>query len=189
MTEHRSSADRSRRVIVLPGLRYTPARPLLHFARSVAMAYGWSVHEVWWDPPSATVDWAAWVGAAARETIVEQRADRMVMVGKSLGTHAIPVAAELELEGIWLTPLFDDAAIEDAITKLPAHSLLIGGTSDETWDGAAARATGLPVHEVPDGDHVLEIAGDPVRSADALRSIVVAMDRFFGALEADPADA
>lgn len=50
MTEHRFEGDPSRVVIVLPGVRYTPARPLLHYARSVALAHGWTVQEVWWEP-------------------------------------------------------------------------------------------------------------------------------------------
>jgi hypothetical protein len=38
--------------------------------------------------------------------------------------------------------------------------LLIGGTSDPYWDGAAAAATGAAVLEVPGADHSLERPGD-----------------------------
>jgi hypothetical protein len=182
MSEHRFEADPSHVVIVLPGLRYTPAHPLLHYARLVASSHRWTVQELWWDAPSGEVDWLAWVGAAAREAIAAEPAGRVAIVAKSLGTLAIPVAAEQSIPGVWLTPLLGRPEVRAAMRQLPAPTLLVGGAADETWDREAARASGLQLHEVPDGDHVLEITGDPVRSVDALRSVVVAMDRFFNSL-------
>jgi hypothetical protein len=84
--------------------------------------------------------------------------------------------------GIWLTPLVGVTEVATALPRLPQNSLLIGGTADRSWDGEVARKSGLPIHEVPDGDHVLRIADDPIRSVDALRSVVVAMDQFFVSL-------
>lgn len=182
MSDHRFEADPSRVVIVLPGIRYTPAHPLLHYARLVALSRRWTVQELWWDPPSGEIDWLAWVGAAARDAIAAEAAGRIAIVGKSLGTLAIPVAAEQSIPGVWLTPLLGRPEVRAAIRQLPPTTLLVGGTADETWDGEAARASGSRMHEVPDGDHVLEIAGDPVRSVDALRSVVVALDQFFNSL-------
>ncbi|MFE7590348.1 hypothetical protein ACFU6K_13180 [Kitasatospora sp. NPDC057512] len=37
--------------LVIPGVGYTPARPLLHFARSVLLRRGWTVQELWWQLP------------------------------------------------------------------------------------------------------------------------------------------
>ena len=184
MSEHRFEADPSRVVIVLPGIRYTPAHPLLHYARLVALSHRWTVQEVWWDAPSGEVDWLAWVGAAARDAIAAEPGRRVAYVAKSLGTLAIPVAAEQSIPGLWLTPLLGRPEVRAAMRQLPPSTLLVGGTADETWDEEAARASGLQVHEVPQGDHVLEIAGNPLRSVDALRSVVVAMDQFFTSLGA-----
>jgi hypothetical protein len=186
MREHRFEADPSRVVIVLPGIRYTPAHPLLHYARLVALSHQWTVQEIWWDAPGGEVDWVAWVGAAARDAIAAEAGRRVAIVGKSLGTLAIPVAAEQSIPGVWLTPLLGRVEVRAAVRKLPAATLLIGGTTDDTWDSDVARASGLGVHTVTDGDHVLEIAGDPVRSVDALRTVVVAMDQFFSSLGSSP---
>jgi hypothetical protein len=183
MSEHRFEADPSRVVIVLPGIRYTPAHPLLHYARLVALSHRWTVQEVWWDAPSGDVDWLAWVGAAAHEAIAAEPGRRVAIVGKSLGTLAIPVAAERSIPGVWLTPLLGRPEVAAATRRLPVPSLLVGGTADETWKPEAARASGSRIHEVSDGDHVLEVAADPVRSVDALRSVVVAMDQFFDSLD------
>ncbi|MEQ7010863.1 hypothetical protein ABN028_32245 [Actinopolymorpha sp. B17G11] len=57
----RSAGDPRRIAIILPGGGYTPAGPLLHFARAVLVRHGWTVQELWWD----TQAWpGAWVERA-----------------------------------------------------------------------------------------------------------------------------
>jgi hypothetical protein len=47
-----------------------------------------------------------------------------------------------------------------------------------------ARSLGRPFCEAPGADHGLEIPGDPVRSADVLRRVTLAMDTFVRGLAA-----
>jgi pimeloyl-ACP methyl ester carboxylesterase len=67
------------------------------------------------------------------------------------------------------------------LRRATAPFLLVGATGDRSWDPAVARSLGRPVHEVEGADHGLEV-GDPVRSAEILRDVTVAMDRFVSSL-------
>ena len=174
-----------RRAIVLPGAGYTPARPLLHFTRAVLESHGWTVVEASWptgDPEEGDPDDMV-TGVASR--LVDDAGDRrLLMVGKSLGSLAIPIAASRDISGIWITPLLRRPALAEALDRLPTSTLLIGSTADETWDGDAARRSGHDVMELTDANHGLELGGDPLGSIDALRTVIEAVDRFVTRLDA-----
>ncbi|HEY6737831.1 MAG TPA: hypothetical protein VI076_03205, partial [Actinopolymorphaceae bacterium] len=56
----RHDGDPERVAIVLPGRGYTPAGPLLHYARAVLVHHGWTVQEIWWPElpdPESTPRW------------------------------------------------------------------------------------------------------------------------------------
>jgi hypothetical protein len=106
---------------------------------------------------------------------VDGRPGGLILLAKSVGSHAIPWAAERGVRGIWLTPMLQVPAIRDALPLLPQGSLLAGGTADSTWDGDVAAASGLPVLQIEGGDHTLEIPGDVHRSIAALGRVVTAI--------------
>jgi hypothetical protein len=109
------------------------------------------------------------------------------MVGKSLGSLAMPLVASRGLSGIWITPLLRRPAVAAALDRLSAPTLLIGSTADETWDGDAARRSGHQVMELTDANHGLELGGDPLGSIDVLRRVIEAVDRFVAGIDAaDP---
>jgi hypothetical protein len=172
---------------LLPGGGYTPAAPLLHYARAVLRKHGWTVVEVWWDPPLGNLweDFDAvmdWVDAQAREAFAGDAAERKLLVGKSLGSCGTRLAAERQLPAVWLTPILTHQRIVDAIAGTAAPTLLVGGTGDQLWNSAAAKRSGHQVLEVPDADHGMELANDPVGSVEVLRQVTAELDRFVGAL-------
>ncbi|MGH3421324.1 MAG: hypothetical protein ACRDOD_17260, partial [Streptosporangiaceae bacterium] len=193
----------------------SPSHPLLEFGRQSLLQHGWTVQQVWWDAPRGRSDHQIieWVGEQARAAVdAERRADvpaeRILLMGKSLGTLASPVAAGLPCPAVWFTPLCDVAAclagIGDA-ADAGADQLLVGGLADSSWNAQLARALGAdrPVSEVPrtsgdqpqtrtrgvvevvdfaDATHLLHVPGDAVRSAEIQYDITRAVDRFLSRL-------
>ncbi|MHA6617645.1 hypothetical protein [Pseudonocardia sp. DLS-67] len=173
--------------IVLPGRGYGPHAPLLYYARLLLRGRGWTVRTVDWEktPGLDLADHAA-VAAFAGEVLATVDPLRDLVVGKSLGSLALPAAAERGLPGIWLTPLLGVEDVRRAAARAAASALLIGGTADPYWDGAAAAATGAAVFEVPGADHSLERAGDLTGTLDVLAGVLARMDAHLTALAARP---
>ena len=109
--------------VLVPGRGYPPMAPLLFFAGFTLVEHGWRVEHHWWDPPAyesdeQTITWVRSEVAGALPT-----SGRVMVVGKSLGTWATPLAAERELPAIWLTPILDDPALVRPIAANPAPQL------------------------------------------------------------------
>jgi hypothetical protein len=176
----------ARRAILLPGAGYTIAHPLLHFTRGVLEAHGWIVEAASWLPDDvAHRDPVEMVTEVATRLIDAQEPRRALLVGKSIGSFAIPLAADRGLSGIWLTPLLRQPPVADGLGRLPAPTILIGSRADESWDSDVARRSGHEIVELTDAHHGLELPGDPVGSVDALRTVIEAVDRFVGSLARD----
>ncbi|GAA2386723.1 hypothetical protein Cme02nite_67890 [Catellatospora methionotrophica] len=180
----RHHGDPDRVAIILPGGGYTPARPLLHLARVVLAHHGWSVQELWWTPPDTgdLDERATWVVGQAVAAVEAESAKRVMLVGKSLGSLAAPVAAERGLPAIWFTPLLFHPTVVDALGATEAPTQLIGGGGDHSWDPRLADDLGLPCLELPGADHALENADDPVRSAENLVRVTRCLHGFVGGL-------
>ena len=181
----RREADPDRVAVVLPGSGYSPAHPLLYYAGAILAHQGWSVQEVWWQTPEfASADAAAqWVHQHAAAALDAEHATRLMLIGKSLGSLAAPVAAERELPAVWLTPLLTNSAVVDALAATRAPTLLIGGAADRLWDSAAAAGLPHPSLEIPGADHSLE-TGDPLTSINVLKQVTARIADFAAALEA-----
>jgi hypothetical protein len=172
-------------MLVLPGVGYGPASPLLEYARQAGLAAGWTVQQVFWDVPDDLSDPVAWVRDQAESALAGEPSDVPVMVvAKSLGTFATGYAAARSLPAIWLTPLLGRPEVVEGIRANPARQLLVGGTGDDRWDarvGASlAVADGVDVLQVDGADHAMLVEGDPVRSAEILVEVTRAMVRFLG---------
>ncbi|MFG1705131.1 alpha/beta hydrolase [Nonomuraea sp. M3C6] len=179
----RFEGDPDRVAVLLPGGGYMPARPLLHYARAVLKQHGWSVQEIWWEPPTTPgiEDRAEWVLDQARRALDAEKAQQLLLVGKSLGTFAAPLAAERGLPAIWLTPLLTMETVVEGLRRSEAPTLLVGGTADRLWDSETARTLDHPYVEIPGADHGLE-TGDPVESVEMLKEVTTAMSRFVAGL-------
>lgn len=172
--------------VIAPGRAYSPAAPLLEFARQGLIQHGFTVQQIWWDTTARSQgdDPERWVRRHVEEALAREGADHVVIVGKSLGTHAASYAAERGLDAIWLTPLLVDPALAEAIAANAGRQLLVGGLADELWDAAVAREladAGCDVLEVADADHGMGTA-DAVRSAEIHLEVARAVDRFLGGL-------
>ncbi|NUT40262.1 MAG: alpha/beta hydrolase [Thermoactinospora sp.] len=180
----RIAGDPSRVALLLPGRGYTVARPLLHYARKVLLAHDWTVQEIWWEVPDdlAGDDSAAWVDGQTRQALDREDAASVLLVGKSLGTLAAPLAVERRLPAIWLTPLLHLDGMERTLGLATAPTLLIGGTRDVSWPPGAAQRTGQEYLELPGADHALELMGDPMGSVENLARATAAMTAFVAGL-------
>jgi hypothetical protein len=163
-----------RPALLLPGRGYGPQLPLLYFARRCLTDIGRQVRALEWPEGELGPDCVVRV---LREAVDEMPGDLsdLVLLAKSLGTHAIPWAAEHGVPGIWLTPMLQVPAVRAALPALPPGSLLVGGTADPSWDGEIAAASGLPVLQLEGADHCLEIPGDVHRSVATLARVVAAV--------------
>lgn len=172
---------------LLPGRGYGPQAPLLYYTRMLLQGRGWTVRTVHWEQVAGLdpADPVA-VAAVAEELLDGADPARDLVVGKSLGSLALPAAAERGLPGIWLTPLLGVEAVRRAAARAPEATLLIGGTADPYWDGAAAAATGAAVHEVPGADHSLELPGDLTGTLDVLADVLSRVEAHLAELAGRP---
>lgn len=172
--------------LVIPGRAYPPSAPLTFFAGLVLLQHGWSVRQVWWDPPEHESEdrTTAWVREEVERALPRSR--RVLLVAKSLGTYAAPLAAERRYDAVWLTPVLRVRSLADAIAANPARQLLVGGTADHVaWDADVARQLaghGCDVLEVPGADHAMTIPGDAVAGAAVHVEVVRALDAFIARL-------
>lgn len=169
--------------VILPGANYTPNHPLLYYSRQVLLAHGWSVEEVWWSSDDLEefqrLGWAATGVIQTAKAALDKVADRNpLVIGKSLGTLALPLVSKRGWPAIWLTPLLTRPELVDALESTTGKTLLVGGTADDYWDGTLARSSGHQVLEMQGAHHGLEIAGDPSASVRLLGELVAAMEIF-----------
>jgi hypothetical protein len=172
--------DPSRRAVILPGIRYFSQAPLLWFAREAAQAREWAVVEVDERAP-ADEEPFGWMRAQAKRALeVAAGAEQVVVIGKSLGSSAVPLVTG---PAIWLTPLLDRDEIVAALESATAPTLLVGSPADPTWgDGRVPDNPSLDVLELDGLDHSLQVSGDPLASLDVLRRVTERVDAFLGAL-------
>ncbi|MGH3363003.1 MAG: hypothetical protein ACRDOM_11145 [Nocardioides sp.] len=165
--------------IIGPGRAYSPANPLLEFARLALLQHGWTVQQLWWDEPEDIApDWPA---EQVRAAVEAESCEQVLVVGKSLGTRASPYAARRGLPAIWLTPLLVDAECVAGIRDNPAPQLLVGGLDDQFWDTDVAAGLAGPdreVVEIPGADHAMCVPGDAIRSAEIHVEVSRAIDTF-----------
>lgn len=164
-----------RHAVLLPGLGYPVSAPLLWYAGTVLSFRGWSVHLVSW-PENISRNGVVPVATEILEDL--HGASQILMVGKSLGSLAMPLAVERGLPGVWLTPLLREPWIADTARRVGHDHLLIGGTSDPVWDSTVATAGEARVLAVPEADHALQIDGDLDATMAAVTSMAQTVDEF-----------
>ncbi|MFI2648713.1 MULTISPECIES: alpha/beta hydrolase [Micromonospora] len=165
-----------RRAVLVPGQGYDTRAPLFAYLGEALRRLGFDVHEIVWRTPAGfRLDQAPeWV--AEQVTPVLDGVD--LLVGKSLGTFATPLAAARGLPAVWLTPLLDNPDVVEGLGRATAPRLLIGGTADPSWQGDTARRLSPHVLEVPDADHSMLVPGPLARSAEALGRVCTAVEDF-----------
>ncbi|SCL23210.1 Alpha/beta hydrolase family [Micromonospora nigra] len=168
-----------RRAVLIPGQGYDTRYPLFLYAGEALRRAGFALHAVTWQvPDDLDLETAGrWVNEQVAPTL-NDRTD--LLVGKSLGTLAVELAADRGLAAVWLTPLLHRPDVVAALRRTRAPFVLVGGTADRTWDGAVARRLTPYVLEIPEADHALMVPGPLARSAAALGEVCTAVERFVG---------
>lgn len=192
----RQQRETSHLGIVLPGLRYSVDRPVLHFAGEELLSRGADllrVEYVYYQtdfqirPQGEQTRWLSTDVRAACEAGLAQRTYRQItLVGKSLGTlamgHVLENAPFRDSRCIWLTPLLTVEWLRARIKQTQPLSLFVLGTADRFYDPAylaeAEKATQGKSVVIEGADHSLEIPGSIAQSLDALGRIVGAIDTF-----------
>ncbi|GAB3164695.1 hypothetical protein GCM10027059_21220 [Myceligenerans halotolerans] len=178
---HRTAGDPGRVVTVLPGSDYTATAPLLYHSRAALRELGWTVRVAEWSGEPGLAAARAAVSALLEGPDAPGDGATHLVIGKSLGTLAIPAAARLGLPGIWLTPLLtsDDAAdVREAVTGLEADHLLVGGSADPAWDHDLVSGLRADFVEVPGGDHRLEIPDDWRKNLETVEDVTAEIEHF-----------
>jgi len=170
--------------VLLPGRRYGPDGPLLFFATQVALAHGWAVRQVWWDPEATDAvhdaEERAWVQAQLAAACEDLTGPKLV-VAKSLGTLAAPTVTAAGWPAVWLTPVLDDETVAEAVSTATTPQISVIGEQDPflqpgTWDRVRGTRLLLP------GDHILVTPGEPLTTARTHTRVVEALDAWFAAL-------
>ncbi|TQS46068.1 alpha/beta hydrolase [Cryptosporangium phraense] len=170
--------------VVIPGRLFGPGAPTLMYAGDVAARRGATVHRHSWagsPPVSLGAERVEWVRGEVAG-LLDSVDGTPLLIGKSLGSLAAPLAAERGLPAVWLTPLLTEPWAVSALAAATAPFLLIGGTGDRVWDGPAARRLTPHVLEIPDADHGLYVPGPLTASVEVLARIVVAVETFLDAI-------
>jgi hypothetical protein len=180
--------DERRDVVVAPGGGWGPSAGFVLYAGEVPARRGGQVHRHWWKRPKpdfapASMDWVC-------EEIGEVLGavdNPALLIGKSLGTLAAPLAARDALPAVWLTPLLDTPWAVSPLRAASAPFLLVGGTADRFWDGTLARQLTPHVLEVEGADHGMLLPGPVSRSVPVLDRVIAAIDEFLDSIGWPPA--
>lgn len=188
----------ARRMLVIPGVRYSCDRPLLNWISAIGHQHGWWVQQAQWDLSAQTNQDA--VIARALELLDQDApdADQTMVVAKSMGSRAASAASANGWCGIWLTPLLDVEEVRAALVEYHGPALIAGGGADPHWTAGhgAPRARigrkgdcdgeldelGVSWVDVADANHSLEVPGDWRASLAVQRSLFELADGFIDLL-------
>lgn len=159
--------------LVLPGRGYDADQPVLRVVRDELVAAGHQVLSLFWDgdPPTAEQ-----TPELVRAVLHDLRPG--FLVAKSLTTLGLPVAADCDLPGIWLTPLLDVPEVGLAAARAHTRTLLVGGTADPSWNRTLAHESDREVLEFLGADHSLQLTDDPAATAQALERLRASVREF-----------
>ncbi len=170
-----------RAAVLAPG-GSTADFPLLMYSGLAVRRRGGHVHRIAWNAP---VDWpnrhsfvATRVAAALDEVASAAGVSSPVLIAKSLGTLAAPLAADRGLAAVWFTPLLTEEPTVAGLRRASAPFLLVGGTADSWWDGAVARSVTPHVVEVEGADHSMVVPGPLSASAAVLGQVMDVVESF-----------
>ena len=181
--------------VLLPGFGYTLDMPPFYYAEHLLLERGWDVLRVEYAynkhpefqtrPKPEREQWLlADTTAAWRAALGQRTYERVVLIGKSLGTlamgHLLTMADPPPNAGaVWLTPLLGERRLRQQIRQYGGPSLFVIGTADPHFDPVVLEqvqvATTGEAVIVRNADHGMDIPGDPIASVRALERVVEAL--------------
>lgn len=188
--------------LVLPGMGYTAAMPLLFYPTNLLLALGADVLQVQYDldrepayQQAAAQERRRWLSEDATAAYAIGRAQRayrrLTLIGKSIGTLAmtdlLPQTPAAGTHCVWLTPLLTTPELRAAIAAHPRPSLYAIGTADPYYQPALLDelrlATNGEALVFEGADHGLMLSGD-IEGAIAIMGRLIAALRSFLATSA-----
>jgi pimeloyl-ACP methyl ester carboxylesterase len=170
--------------VVAPGGGFGPAAGMLLYAAAVPERRGATVHRHSWSeprPPAFEPPIESWVRGELTP-LFDRVGGTPLVIGKSLGSYAAGVAADRALPAVWLTPILTAPWVPAALRRATAPFLLIGGTADQYWDGAAAARLTPHVLQVEEANHGMFLPGPVAASIDVLARMLAAIEEFLDTL-------
>jgi predicted alpha/beta-hydrolase family hydrolase len=180
--------------VLFPGMNYSCDMPLLFYPLKLLLSRGADVLQVRADytgPGYQSLPQAergAWLAADAQAAVDAARQqgkyDKLVLVGKSIGTIALASLTPHQPQAIsiWLTPLLHHPQVIEAAEHNRGAALFVAGTADDLFDAAELKriqaATQAEALLIEGGDHSLEIKADFFASLQALEQTLRAMAGF-----------
>ena len=146
--------------LLLPGAGYTVHGPLLYWPILAMTQAGWDVWSIDWHADVnglAPRDAGQFVEDAVSQALHEMPDAPTAVVGKSLGTYALPYFLDWEIQAAWITPILSDARIADAARRASDRHLFVGGTADPTWRPEEISNSHAAAIVVEEGNHSLEV--------------------------------
>jgi hypothetical protein len=172
--------------VIFPGAGYTTMGPMLYYIGQTLVERGDDVLLVEYKSalsadPSRVGEIAV---AAITEGLRQGSYERIILVGKSLGTRALAHLSRTKnswngddkpIRSIWLTPLLGDPALVSEIGKLGDAQFLATGTEDHPHYQANALSglsESVETFVIPGADHGLDIPGDVLASIRTMEELV-----------------
>ncbi|HEX6800636.1 MAG TPA: hypothetical protein VF116_23185 [Ktedonobacterales bacterium] len=183
--------------LVLPGMGYTAAMPLLFYPTNLLLDLGADVLLVNYDldrepayQRATSQERRRWLAADTTAAYAAGQAQsvyrRLTLVGKSICTLAmtdlLPQASAQCTQCVSLTPLLTNTELRAAIIQHPLPSLFAIGTADPFYDPALLdelrRATGGEALVFEGADHGLMLGGDVEGAIAIMGRLIAALRRF-----------
>ena len=198
-TFFRQDSDTAHLALILPGLNYTCDMPLLYFATQVMLEAGADVVQVKYDyirtrSVSAAFALTERFGKLKEDVIsvaqiaLQQRSYKhLTVIGKSLGTLAIPHLLEADLSlrpqtCVYLTPILNELVPKRDLIQTCPRNLFVIGTSDRYYDPGSISHMISPQADnfmIIDGvNHSLEYPEDSLHSLEVLDKVIRGMQNF-----------
>lgn len=179
-------------VVFFPGVAYGFKHPLLYYADLLYEAKGYerkymSYQDICMDIKLSLEEKMVKV----REYVFEQansidfkEYEEVIFLSKSIGTVEAGALAEkigIKVTQIFLTP------IERAISYIKCGSTVVIGTRDEAYSVYKKHCEehNVKVLYIEDGDHSLEIQGEPYKNIDILKQVMQFVDENSGHVALD----
>jgi hypothetical protein len=198
----RQKSATSTLAVLLPGQGYTARMPLFYYSVQIALERGWDVLSVdyGYSPleydgnlevrrqrfEARTRELHADVDAALASGLKERDYERLVLIGKSLGTrameHLLSSGIDHDVWNVWLTPLINEPEVRVQVERYPGRTFVAIGTEDFAYDGDyldRLRASGtVDVVVIEGADHSMDIPGDIAGSIRAVGEVMSRLDAF-----------
>lgn len=191
------SQDQTRKLaIFLPGIGYTAKSPLFHYTERLLLEQEYDILRINYDYTNPLYDsfTVSEIEEAVKidvKRVIDQTLkgsiyEKFFIVGKSIGTVALANelerAAFKEAKVVWLTPLIKYKRVFDAIKDSSNPSLCFIGDKDHYFDRdrmeELQQNPQLDSHILPDVNHGMDCAGDPIKSIDVLKQVITDIQTF-----------